>query len=222
MDWYAPIVVMPKSSCSVQTWMNPIKLNEIVRLENVPLPKTVQLYAQLSWATTFSKLDCNSRFYTAERALTGTLSICYSVQALLLQTTPFQDQLRTWSLPQEMNEILMGIPSDFDDVLLSGTSPPPPPHPLPIPPNNTITDSSKPNEKFVFATDSMQFNFTQRITTGPDNVEQPPVSSDQKTSPSCGDCLGWSCRHAGKSVPNPAELTKFVRNLLKKETAQSW
>ena len=100
VDWYAPIVIMPKSSWSVQIWMNPIKLNEIVRLENFPLPKTVQLLAQLSWAMIFRKLDCNGRFYTAERAFTGTLSICHSVQALLLQTTSFQDQYRTWCFPQ--------------------------------------------------------------------------------------------------------------------------
>ena len=124
MDWYAPIVVMPKSSCSVPISMNPIKLNKIVRLENVPLPKTVQLQAQLSWATIFSKLDCNSRFYTDEWAFTGTLSICHSVHVLLLQMNYF---LRINTRPEifrrEIDDILTEIPGvvcETDGVLFSG------------------------------------------------------------------------------------------------------
>ena len=70
-DWCAPIVVVPKSNGSVRICVDLTKLNESVRRENFPLPTTDQLLAQLSGATIFSTLDCNSGFYQTRYSWTS-------------------------------------------------------------------------------------------------------------------------------------------------------
>ena len=62
-DWCAPIVAVPKANGKVRSCIDFTKLNESVRRENVPLPTTDQLLAQLYGATVFTKLDCNSGFH---------------------------------------------------------------------------------------------------------------------------------------------------------------
>ena len=61
-DWCVGLVVVQKPNGKVRLCVDLTKLNESVRGERHPLPTVDQVLAQLTGATTFSKLDANSGF----------------------------------------------------------------------------------------------------------------------------------------------------------------
>ena len=99
-DWCAPIVVVPKANNKVRVCVDLTKLNESVRREHFPLPTTNELLAQLSGATTFSKLDCNSGFYQIPLAeVTATHYLHHTLRAFLFQETTVWYQPWARSVP---------------------------------------------------------------------------------------------------------------------------
>ena len=61
--WCAGTVVVKKKNGGIGVCVNFRQLNRCILCEHHPLPKIDDILAQLSGATTFSKLDANSHFW---------------------------------------------------------------------------------------------------------------------------------------------------------------
>ena len=61
-DWWAGLVVVPKSSGAVRLWVDYTPLNKFVRREHHVLPAVDHTLGQLGGAKFFTKLDSNSGF----------------------------------------------------------------------------------------------------------------------------------------------------------------
>ena len=124
-EWCAPIVVARKQNGKIRLCVDLSKLNESVRRENYPLPCMDQLLAQLSGATVFTKLDCNSGFHQVpldEKSQELTTFItpfgryCYT-------RLPFGISSEPEVFQQRMSQLLSdheGVISDIDDMLVYG------------------------------------------------------------------------------------------------------
>ena len=100
------------------------KLNESVKRENVSLPSTDQLLAELDGATVFTKLDCNSGFHQIalhEDSQELTTFITPEGRFCYLRL-PFGISSGPEIFHREMSHIVSGIPGvicDIDDALIS-------------------------------------------------------------------------------------------------------
>ena len=229
-DWCAPIVAVPKSSGRIRLCVDFTKLNESVRRENFPLPTTDELLAQLDGATVFSKLDCNQGFHQ--------IPLAEESQELTTFITPFGRFCYT-RLPfgissgpevfhREMTHILSGIPGvivDIDDVLIGGRGDREHDERL-----RQVLDRMKGvgvtlNEKCEFATDQVKFLghivSARGIAIDPSKLDAITSFPAPEGVPELRRLLGM-VNHVGKFAPNLAELTKPLRDLLKKETDWVW
>ena len=229
-DWCAPIVAVPKSSGKIRLCVDYTKLNESVRRENFPLPTTDELLAQLDGATKFTKLDCNQGFHQ--------IPLAEESQELTTFITPFGRFCYT-RLPfgissgpevfhREMTHILSGIPGvivDIDDVLIGGKGDREHDERL-----RQVLDRMKKagvtlNEKCEFATDQVKF-LGHIVSAHGIAIDLSKVDAISKFPapegvPELRRLLGM-VNHVAKFAPNLAELTKPLRDLLKKETEWMW
>ena len=230
-NWCAPIVVVPKSTPGkVRICVDYTKLNESVRRENFPLPTTDQLLAQLDGATVFSKLDCNKGFHQ--------IPLAEESQELTTFITPFGRFCYT-RLPfgissgpeifhREMTHILAGVPGvivDIDDVLIGGKGDQEHDDRL-----RQVLDRMKNagvtlNEKCELSTQKVKFLghiiTPEGISIDPEKVKAVAEMPTPTDIPSLRRLLGM-VNHVGKFAPNLAEVTKPLRDLLKKETDWTW
>ena len=111
--WCAGMVVVPKRSGAVRICVDLKPLNQNVLREVHPIPKVDETLAQLSGATTFSKLDANSGFWQIplapeSRPLTAFLTpfgrYCFNKLPFGVSSAP---ELFQW----RMNQILEGLES---------------------------------------------------------------------------------------------------------------
>ena len=230
-DWCAPIVVVPKSTPGkVRICVDYTKLNESVRRENFPLPTTDQLLAQLDGATVFSKLDCNKGFHQVPLAeesqelttfITPFGRFCYT-------RLPFGISSGPEIFHREMTHILAGVPGvivDIDDVLIGGKGQAEHDDRL-----RQVLDRMKDagvtlNEKCELSTQKVKFLghivTPQGIGIDPEKVKAVKEMPTPTDVPSLRRLLGM-VNHVGKFAPNLAEITKPLRDLLKKESEWIW
>lgn len=229
-DWCAPIVVVPKQKDKVRLCVDLTKLNESVKREKFPLPTTDQLLAQLSGATVFSKLDCNSGFHQIplhedSQELTTFITpfgrYCY-------KRLPFGISSGPEVFHREMTHLLAGIPGvicDIDDVLISGRNQQE--HDSRV---RTVLQRMKAagvtlNEKCDFSASSIKFLghiiSAVGIQIDPEKVDAIKKLPRPENVSELRRILGM-VNHVGKFAPNLTETTKPLRDLLKKENIWTW
>ena len=124
-DWCASIEAVPKDNGTVRICVDLTKLNENVRRQNLPMPTTDQLLADLAGTTVYTKLDCNKGFHQ--------IPLSKESQELTTFITPFgrfahkRMPFGICSGPEifhrEMSHHLSRIPGticNIDDVLVCG------------------------------------------------------------------------------------------------------
>ena len=229
-DWCAPIVVVPKSSDKIRLCVDFTKINESVKRENFPLPTTDQLLAQLDGATIFTKLDCNKGFHQIPLAkisqelttfITPFGRFCYN-------RLPFGINSGPEIFHREMTKILSGIPGvicDIDDVLIVGKDTKSHDERLRLVLKRMSNAGITLNDKCVFSTDKVKFLghiiSAQGIEIDPKKTEAISNFPAPKGISELRRFLGM-VNHVAKFVQNLAEITKPLRDLLKKENDWVW
>ena len=126
-DWCAGIVVVPKADGRVRTCVDLTKLNESVMRERHQLPAVDQTLAKLAGGKVFSKLDANSGFWqiplSPESAPLTTFITPFG--RFCFQRLPFGIASAPEHFQRRMEEILMDIPGvvcQMDDILVTAKS----------------------------------------------------------------------------------------------------
>ena len=229
-DWCAPIVAVPKPSGKIRLCVDYTKLNESVRRENFPLPTTDELLAQLDGATVFTKLDCNQGFHqiplsVESQELTTFITpfgrFCY-------QRLPFGISSGPEIFHREMTHILAGIQGvicDIDDILVGGRGQKEHDERLREVLKRLKQAGLTLNEKCEFSTDQVKFLghivSARGIAIDPSKVEAITKFPAPEGVPELRRLLGM-VNHVAKFAPNLAELTKPLRDLLKKDSEWIW
>ena len=229
-DWCAPIVAVPKASGKIRLCVDYTKLNESVRRENFPLPTTDELLAQLDGATVFSKLDCNQGFHQIplseeSQELTTFITpfgrFCY-------QRLPFGISSGPEIFHREMTHTLAGIPGvicDIDDILIGGKGQTEHDERLRMVLQRLKEAGLTLNDKCEFSKGEVKFLghivSAQGIAIDPSKVEAIASFPAPEGVPELRRLLGM-VNHVAKFAPNLAEVTKPLRDLLKKENDWVW
>lgn len=229
-DWCAPIVTVPKANGKIRICVDYTKLNDSVRRENFPLPTTDHLLAQLSGATVFSKLDCNSGFFQIpldeESQLMTTFITPFG--RYCFKRLPFGISSGPEVFQREMSHMLAGIPGvvcDIDDVLISGRDKEEHDSRLRIVLQRMKEAGATLNEKCVFSVKKIKFLghiiSENGIEIDPEKVEAITNLPRPQNVAELRRLLGM-VNHVGKFIPNLAEITKPLRDLLKEEISWTW
>ena len=229
-DWCAPIVAVPKPSGKIRLCVDYTKLNESVRRENFPLPTTDELLAQLDGATVFTKLDCNQGFHqiplsVESQELTTFITpfgrFCY-------QRLPFGISSGPEIFHREMTHILAGIQGvicDIDDILVGGRGQKEHDERLREVLKRLKQAGLTLNEKCEFSTDQVKFLghivSARGIAIDPSKVEAITKFPAPEGVPELRRLLGM-VNHVAKFAPNLAEVSKPLRDLLKKDNEWIW
>ena len=229
-DWRAPIVAVPKPSGKIRLCVDYTKLNESVRRENFPLPTTDELLAQLDGATVFTKLDCNQGFHqiplsVESQELTTFITpfgrFCY-------QRLPFGISSGPEIFHREMTHILAGIQGvicDIDDILVGGRGQKEHDERLREVLKRLKQAGLTLNEKCEFSTDQVKFLghivSARGIAIDPSKVEAITKFPAPEGVPELRRLLGM-VNHVAKFAPNLAEISKPLRDLLKKDSEWIW
>ena len=229
-DWCAPIVAVPKPSGKIRLCVDYTKLNESVRRENFPLPTTDELLAQLDGATVFTKLDCNQGFHqiplsVESQELTTFITpfgrFCY-------QRLPFGISSGPEIFHREMTHILAGIQGvicDIDDILVGGRGQKEHDERLREVLKRLKQAGLTLNEKCEFSTDQVKFLghivSARGIAIDPSKVEAITKFPAPEGVPELRRLLGM-VNHVAKFAPNLAEVSKPLRDLLKKDSEWIW
>lgn len=230
-DWCAPIVVVPKdNSAAIRLCVDLTKLNESVRRENYPLPSTDQLLAQLADATVFSKLDCNSGFHQipldeTSQELTTFITpfgrFCYTRLPFGISSGP---EVFHRMMSQLLADI-QGVICDIDDILVSGR--------CQDEHNQRLSEVLKRleaagvtlNDKCVFRQSSVRFLghivSKEGIRMDPAKVEAIKSFPRPACVPELRRLLGM-INFVQKFAPDLADVTRPLRELLKKEVQWIW
>ena len=229
-DWCAPIVAVLKPNGKMRLCIDFTKLNESVRRENYPLPTTDQLLAQLDGAKVFSKLDCNSGFHQIplhpdSQELTTFITpfgrYCY-------KRLPFGISSGPEVFQREMSRILEGIPGvicDIDDVLVFGKDQKEHDERLKRVLQKMEAENITLNEKCIFSSDTVTFLghiiTSAGIKVDPRKVDAISNFPKPQNVPELRRFLGM-VNHVGKFIPNLADTSKPLRDLLKEENEWTW
>ena len=126
-DWCAPCIVVPKKNGKIRVCIDFTRLNEAVKRELHPLPKTEETLSELGSAVKFSKLDANCGYWQ--------MKLSPESQKLTTFITPF-GRYKCKRLPfgissapeifqREMQKALVdseGVICQMDDILVYGAS----------------------------------------------------------------------------------------------------
>lgn len=229
-EWCAGIVVVPKSNGRVRICVDLTKLNESVCREKHPLPAVDQTLALLKGAKVFSKLDANSGFWqiplTPKSAPLTTFITPFG--RYFFNRLPFGISSAPEHFQKRMSAVLEGaegVVCLMDDVLVYGRSTQEHDSRLRIVLSKLQAANVTLNDKCEFSKTSIKFLGHTIDENGihPDlekiqgirNMEEPENVSEVRSF------LGMT-NQLGKFLPNLAERTKPLRDLLKKENQWLW
>ena len=230
-EWCAPIVVVPKANReAVRLCVDLTKLNESVMRENYPLPSTDQLLAQLEGAKVFSKLDCNSGFYQIPLAQESEELTTFITPfgRYCFKRLPFGISSGSEIFHRMMSQLLSHIPGvicDIDDVLIFAPDQNEHDRRLRLVLETLEKAGITLNEKCQFSVKSIKFLghivTSEGIMVDPEKVEAIVKFPQPQNVADLRRLLGIA-NHVGKFSPRLADVTKPLRELLKKENTWIW
>ena len=230
-QWCAPIVVVPKDKTdTVRICVDLTKLNEGVMRENFPLPSTDQLLAQLEGAKVFSKLDCNSGFYQIPLAKESEELTTFITPfgRFCFKRLPFGISSGSEIFHRMMSQLLSDIPGvicDIDDVLIFAPDQNEHDRRLRLVLETLEKAGITLNEKCQFNVKSIKFLghivTSEGIMVDPEKVEAIVKFPQPQNVADLRRLLGIA-NHVGKFSPRLADVTKPLRELLKKENTWIW
>ena len=230
-EWCSPVVVVPKKNGKVRICGDFIQLNKAVQRENHPMPTTEQTLAKLTGAKIVSKLDANSGFWQRKlspksKLLTTFITpwgrYCYKRLPFGISSAPehFQKTM------QYILAGLEGVECQMDDILVFGNSYEQHDERLEAVLRCLEEHGVTLNlEKCEFAKENVGF---LGHVIGKDGIQADPSKVEaikwMKAPSDVSDLrrfLGM-VNQMGKYLPNLAQTSKPLRELLTKDSAWLW
>ncbi|MCY3930012.1 MAG: RNase H-like domain-containing protein, partial [Acidobacteria bacterium] len=230
-DWCAGLVVVPKQNGKVRICVDLTKLNENVCRERHPLPAIEQILAQLSGAAVFSILDANSGFWqiplSDESArLTTFISpygrFCFRRLPFGITSAPEHFQRRMSCILSGLN----GVVCLMDDILVHGETQAQHDDRL-VKVLHRLQESGLTlnSEKCKFSQTRVRFLGhvieAKGIHPDPDKIKAITQVKTPQTIKDIRRFLGM-LNQMIKFVPNLAETTKPLRDLLSTKNQWAW
>ncbi len=230
-DWCAGMVVVPKPDGKIRICIDFTKLNEWVLRETYPLPKIDNLLAQVNESKYFTKLDCNSGFWQEKldpnsRLLTTFITpfgrFCFNRMPFGIKSAPEHFQKKM----QQILEGQEGQLSIIDDVLVHGKTKHEHDTRLRsvMKKFNNVGVTLNP-EKCEFAKKKVKFAgylvSEKGIEIDPEKLEAVQDLTPPQNVSEVRRFLG-SLNQMGKFIPNLAEKTKLICDLLVKMNEFIW
>ena len=230
-DWCAPMVVVPKPNGNLRLCVDLTKLNEGVRRELYVMKKVEETLGSISSGTVFSKLDANSGFHQVllsdESAKLTTFITPFG--RYMFRRLPYGISSAPEHFQKRMDKELTGLQGvlcHMDDILVIGKDKEEHDERL-VKVLNRLKDSgiTLNQDKCVFSTTRLhylgQVIDADGIRKDPAKVKAIIEMPDPKDVPDVRRFLGMVNQQM-KFLPNLAEITKPVRDLLKKDSAWTW
>ena len=230
-QWCSSIVVVPKRNGSVRICGDFVQLNKAVQREVHQMPTTEQTLAKLSGAKIMSKLDANSGFWQRKLSENSKLvttfitpwgRYCFTRLPFGISSAPehFQKAM------QRILEGLDGVECQVDDILVFGETQEQHDKIL-IAVLERLADANVTLnlEKCKFSTDKVEF---MGHVIGKDGVQIDPTKVEAVTQMGEPTDIAQLRRflgmvnQVGKYIPNLADITKPLRDLLSKNNAWLW
>ena len=230
-DWCAPMVVVPKPNGNLRLCVDLTRLNQGVRRELYIMKKVEETLACISSGAVFSKLDANSGFHqvllTEESAKLTTFITPFG--RYMFRRLPYGISSAPEHFQKRMDKELTGLQGvlcHMDDILVIGKDKQEHDERLEKVLNRLQESGITLNQaKCEFSTTKLRY-LGQMIDA--DGVRKDPAKvkaiiemPDPKDVPDVRRFLGMVNQQM-KFLPNLAEITKPVRDLLKKDSAWTW
>ena len=230
-DWCSPMVVVPKSNGKVRICGDFIQLNKAVKREVHQMPTTEETLAKLKGAKVCSKLDANSGFWQRKlgeqsKYLTTFITpwgrYCYNRLPFGISSAPEHYQ----KCMQRILEGLPGVVCQVDDMLVYGETKEQHSERLNAVLSRLQDANITLNEaKCEFQRDNVKFLGhivgKDGIRIDPSKVEAIRDMKPPSDLTELRRFLGM-VNQAGKFIPNLANLTKPLRDLLVKNSLWLW
>ena len=230
-EWCSGMVVVPKSNGQVRICVDLTKLNKSVCRERYPLPAVEQILSQLSGATVFTKLDANSGFWqiplSPDSARLTTFMTPFG--RYCFHRLPFGITSAPEFFQRQMSEMLrdkQGVVCLMDDVLVYGATQTEHDERL-----EAVLQTMQANG-MTLNKDKCQFSQTRILFLGQE-IDKHGIKPDPakvialQTMPPPTNLtdlrrfLGMT-NHLSKFIPNLADRTKALRDLLIKDNEWLW
>src|SRR5277367_1711842 len=229
-DWCAGVVFVIKKDGSIRVCVDLTKLNESVKRERHMLPTVEQTLGQLSGAKVFSKLDANSGFWQLELAPESSKLTTFLLPfgRFKFERLPFGITSAPEVFQKRMLQILEGLEGvvcHMDDILVFGR-------------NQAEHDSRLQgvlerlkkarvtlNSKCEFSKRTIRFlgHIVDSQGIRPDEAKIEAIMKMPRPEgvADIRRLLGM-VNHLGEFIPNLAELTLPIRDLLKQKNSWIW
>ena len=230
-DWCAPMVVVPKPNGNLRLCMDLTKLNEGVRRELYVMKKVEETLGSISSGTVFSKLDANSGFHqvvlTDESAKLTTFITPFG--RFMFRRLPYGISSAPEFFQKRMDKELTGLQGmlcHMDNILVLGRNKEEHDEHL-VKVLQRLKDSgiTLNPDKCLLSTSRLQYLGqvidSDGIRKDPAKVKAITELPEPKDVPDVRRFLGMVNQQM-KFLPNLAEMTKPIRDLLKKDTEWIW
>ena len=230
-DWCAPIVVVPKPSGNVRICVDLTKLNKAVKREVYEMPKVETTLGSIAEGTVYSKLDANSGFHQIELdpASVKLTTFITPFGRFAFNRLPYGITSAPEHFQKRMNQILAGLEGvvcHMDDILVVGVDKAQHDDRL----DKVLTRLQESGltlnpDKCHFAQTSLhylgQIIDARGINKDPAKVQAIVGYPKPEDVTALRRFLGM-VNQLMKFCPNLAELTKPLRDLLKRDTIWTW
>ena len=230
-DWCAGMVVVPKKNGKVRICVDLTKLNRSVKRERHPMPAVEQILAQIAGAKVFTKLDANSGFWqiplSAESALLTTFITPFG--RYCFHRLPFGISSAPEHFQRRMSEVLSGLEGVVglvDDVLIYGKTQEEHGQRLhPVLKRIEEANLTLNRQKCEFSVNRVKF-LGQVIDHSGVHPDPEKVQAIQEMKPP-EDVSGVRrflgiVNQMSKFIPNSAEVTQPLRELLIRDNLWTW
>ena len=230
-DWCAPMVVVPKPNGNVRLCVDLTKLNEGVRRELYVMKKVEETLGSISNGTVFSKLDANSGFHqvvlTDKSAKLTTFITPFG--RFMFRRLPYGISSAPEYFQKRMDKELTGLQGvlcHMDDILVIGRNKEEHDERL-VKVLQRLKDSgiTLNPDKCLFSTSRLQYLGqvidSDGIRKDPAKVKAITEVPEPEDVPDVRRFLGMVNQQM-KFLPNLAEMTKPIQDLLKKDTEWIW
>ena len=229
-DWCAGIVVVPKPDGTVRICVDLTKLNEAVRRELFIMPAVEETLAKLKAAKIFTKLDANNGFWQVklDPASAKLTTFITPFGRFYFKRLPYGLNAAPEYFMKRMYQVLEGLEGvvcQVDDILVYGDSEAEHDQRL----SNVLKRLEEAqitlNKKCVFSAKSVHYlgHIIDQEGIHPDPEKLAAIAELEPPTDITGvrSLLGM-VNHLGKFIPNLADLTKPIRDLLVKTNDWIW